>query len=142
MTVTILLKLAALTGENRYTEIAEATLRSIQPLLARYPTGFAQWLCALNFTLGQPKEIALVGDPSAADMRALLQVIFGAYRPFKVVALKRPGEESPIPLLAGREAKDGKATASVCYNFACQLPATEPEVLMKQLDERNDKVKG
>jgi len=140
MTVTVLLKLAALTGENRYAEIAEAALRSMQPLLARYPTGFAQWLCALNFSLGQPKEIALVGDPSAADMRALLQVIFGAYRPFKVVALKRPGEESLIPLLANREAKNGKATASVCYNFVCQLPVTDAEALRQQLE--NDGVSG
>jgi len=134
MAVTVLLKLAALTGEARYAEIAEAALRSMQPLLARYPTGFAQWLGALSFALGRPREIALVGDPAAADMRALLHVVFGAYRPFKVVALKRPGEESPIPLLAGRESQNGKATASVCYNFACQLPVTEPEALRKQLE--------
>jgi uncharacterized protein YyaL (SSP411 family) len=140
MTITILLKLAAFTGETRYAEIADAALRSMQSLLARYPTGFAQWLGALNFALGQPKEIALVGDQANDDLRALLQVIFGAYRPFKVVALKRPGEESPIPLLADRDAKDGKATAYVCYNFACQLPVVDSEALRQQLE--SDGVSG
>ena len=137
MAATALLKLAALTSDSRYSDIAESMLRSVQPILGQYPTGFAQWLCALSFALGQPKEIALVGDPAGADTRALLEVVFGAYRPFKVVALKRPGADSPVPLLAGREMKDGKATAAVCYNFACRLPATDAEVLRAQLDEKN-----
>jgi hypothetical protein len=135
MAVTVLLRLAALTAEPRYSDIAEAALRSVQPILAQYPAGFGQWLCALAFALGQPKEIALVGDPASSDMRALLDVIFGVYRPFKVVALKRPGEASPIPLLSGREMKDGRATAAVCYNFACRLPVTDAEALRAQLDE-------
>jgi uncharacterized protein YyaL (SSP411 family) len=66
-------------------------------------------------------------------MRALLEVVFGAYRPFKVVAHYRPGEESPVALLAGREQKDGRATASVCYNFACRLPVNNPAELAAQL---------
>ena len=136
MAATALLKLAALTSDSRYSDIAESMLRSVQPILGQYPTGFAQWLCALSFALGQPKEIALVGDPASTDMRALLEVVFGGYRPFKVVALKRPGADSPVPLLAGREMKDGKATAAVCYNFACRLPATDAEVLRAQLDEK------
>ncbi len=142
MAVTVLLKLAALTAEPRYAEIAEATLRSVQPLLAQHPTAFAQWLCALSFALGQPKEIALVGDPARADMRAMLEVVFGAYRPFQVAAFKRPGEDSPVPLLAGREMKDGRATAAVCYHFACRLPVTDAEALRAQLEERTDRLMG
>jgi hypothetical protein len=138
MAATVLLKLAALTAGARYTEVAEHALRSVQPILAQHPTAFAQWLCALSFALGQPKEIALVGESDAQDMRALLGAIFDVYRPFKVVALKRPGEASPIPLLAGRERVDGKATAAVCYNFACRLPVTEPEALREQLEMTDD----
>ncbi len=142
MAVTVLLKLAALTAEPRYAEVAEAALRSVQPILAQHPTAFAQWLGALSFALGQPREIALVGDPEGADMRALLDVVFGGYRPFKVVALKRPGVASPVPLLSGREQKEGKATAAVCYNFACRLPVTEADELRGELDERTDVVTG
>jgi uncharacterized protein YyaL (SSP411 family) len=135
MLATVLLKLAALSGETRYTAIAEAALRSLQPVLGQHPTGFGQWLTALTFALAQPREIALVGDPSGdAGMQAMLSVIFGAYRPFKVVALKRPGDESPVALLSGREQVGGRATAAVCYNFACRLPVTEPEALREQMD--------
>ncbi len=136
MTVTVLFKLTLLTAEMRYAEVAAAALRSVQPILAQHPTAFAQWLTAAAFALGDATEIALVGNPEQADMRALLDVVFGSYRPFKVVALKRPDAESPIPLLTGRQQRDGKATAAVCYNFACRLPVTEAEALRAQLDER------
>jgi uncharacterized protein YyaL (SSP411 family) len=63
----------------------------------------------------------------------LLDVVFGEYRPNQVVALKSEGAESAIPLMEEREAKDGKATAFVCQNFACQMPVTEGEALAAQL---------
>ncbi|MBP7691745.1 MAG: thioredoxin domain-containing protein [Anaerolineales bacterium] len=133
MAVTVLLKLAALTGEAPYQAAAERALAAVGPLLARYPTGFAQWLNALIFALGEPQEVALVGDPAGADLAALLAVVFEGYRPFQVVALRRPGEPPAVPLLAGREALAGRATAYVCENFACRLPVADPAELRAQL---------
>jgi uncharacterized protein YyaL (SSP411 family) len=133
--VTVLLRLAALTGESRYAEVAETALRSLQPILAQYPTAFAQWLTALCFALGRPREVALVGDPaSQPTMQAMLAVVFQPFRPFQVVALKRPGEASQVPLLDAREPLDGQATAAVCVNFTCRLPVTDPDALRRQLD--------
>jgi len=134
MLATVLLRLAALSGYSHYAERAEAALAALQPVLAQHPTAFAQSLVALAFAVSHPREIALVGDPDQAETQALLAVVNGAYRPFQVVALKRPGDEPPVPLLAGREAQGGRATAAVCYNFACRLPVTEPEALREQLE--------
>ena len=133
MLATVLLRLAAFSGASHYAQTAEATLGTLQSVLAQHPTAFAQSLVALAFALSQPREIALVGEPTQPETRALLEVINGAYWPFQVVALKRPGEEPPVPLLAGREALDGRPTAAVCYNFACQLPVSNAEALRKQL---------
>jgi uncharacterized protein YyaL (SSP411 family) len=135
MAVTVLLRLAALTGETRYAEVAEAALRTLQPVLAQYPTAFAQWLSALCFHLGRPREVALVGDPAADPaMQAMLDVVFQPFRPFQVVALKGPGAPSRVPLMVGREALNGQATAAVCVNFTCRLPVTDPTALRQQLD--------
>jgi len=41
---------------------------------------------------------------------------------------------SGVPLLEGRTAIDGKPTAYVCRNRACELPVTERTALAKQLD--------
>jgi uncharacterized protein YyaL (SSP411 family) len=69
-----------------------------------------------------------VGD----DAQNLLEVVFGEYRPNQVVAWKREGAESVVPLLERREVIDGKATAYVCQKFTCQIPVTEAEALAAQ----------
>ena len=38
------------------------------------------------------------------------------------------------PILATMKPLDGKATAYVCENFACQLPVTEVEAFRKLLE--------
>jgi uncharacterized protein len=133
MAATVLLKLAAYTAEPRYRELAEGALGSVHDAVARYPTAFGQWLVAYEFAVGQPREIAVVGDPASAGTRALLDVICGGFRPNQVVALKRPGADSPVPLLADREPVNGRPTVYVCQNFACQMPVTDPSALAKLL---------
>jgi uncharacterized protein YyaL (SSP411 family) len=103
----------------------------VQPALGSAPTGFAQWLSALDFALGEPREIAIVGD---GDAQKLLDVVFSQYRPNQVVAWGREDSSSPIPLLKGRTAQRGRATAYVCQHFTCRLPVTEPEALAAQLN--------
>lgn len=132
MAATVLLKLGAYAGESRYTEEAERALKSIQPILAQAPLGFAQWLIALDFAMGPTREIAIVGE--RADVRTLLEVVFRGYYPNQVVALAPPQHESPIPLLHDRVQRDGRATAYVCQHFLCRLPVTEPEGLAAQLN--------
>ena len=51
MAATVLLRLAAWTGEGRYRDAAELALRTVTGYVARYPTGFAQWLVAMDFAL-------------------------------------------------------------------------------------------
>ncbi len=131
MAATVLLKLGAFTGDNRYADAAARALRGVQRMLVAAPLGFAQWLCALDFALGKPNEIAIIG--AGQDARKLLDVVRREYRPNQVVAVARDAGDSPIPLLQGRTEIDGRATAYVCQNFACQLPVTEPDALVEQL---------
>ncbi len=76
-----------------------------------------------------------MGRPGDPDTEALLAVVRRAYLPNTAVALRRPdeGEDELIPLLRGRTAIEGKATAYVCERFACQRPVTTPEDLAWQL---------
>jgi uncharacterized protein YyaL (SSP411 family) len=73
--------------------------------------------------------VAVVGDPARSDTRALLDVLWSAWRPNRVVALARPGEVPVVPLLEGRAPLDGKATAFVCERFTCHHPVTDPAEL-------------
>jgi uncharacterized protein YyaL (SSP411 family) len=131
MAATMLAKLGAYTGDNRYVDAAERALRDVQRVLVAAPLGYAQWLCALDFVLGQPKEIAIIGEREEAQ--ELLRVVWRDYRPNQIVAFARPNDVSPIPLLQERPQLRSRATAYVCQHFACQLPVTEPHALAEQL---------
>jgi uncharacterized protein YyaL (SSP411 family) len=133
MAATVLLKLGAYTGDPHYTELAENALRALQASFAKYPTAFGQWLIAYEYAIGNPQEVAVVGDPARPETQTLLDVIYSGYHPNQVVALKRPGEEPPIPLLDMRDASNGKPTVYVCRHFACQMPVSDPEALARQL---------
>ena len=138
MATHVLLQLAAYTGSDVYRRRAEDTLAAMVPLVEQYPSAFGHWLNALAFELAPPVEIALVGTAGAADLHALLQVVFETYRPHQVVAFATPGDEdasSAIPLLKGRVQLDARATAYVCRGFVCQAPVTDPQALADQLKQ-------
>ncbi|HKF85838.1 MAG TPA: thioredoxin domain-containing protein, partial [Candidatus Limnocylindrales bacterium] len=129
MAATLLLRLAALSGEGRYRSAAERALATVGPLLLRYPTGFAQWLSALEVAHAGITEVALVGAADAPDLAALIERVDRRYRPFIVLAVTEHPEVTGVPLLRDRFALSGRATAFVCRDFACRQPVHEPEAL-------------
>jgi hypothetical protein len=133
MAATVLLKLGAFIGEDSYLTLAELMLGLLQPAMIQAPTAFAQWLCALDFALSRPREIAIVGNIQSADTQALLNIVHDGYRPNQIVAVVPPDRSSVIPLLADRSTIGHQATAYVCQHFTCQQPVTEPVALRQQL---------
>ncbi len=134
MAAATLLRLSLYTGEGHYWDMAETMVSALYEPMARYPGGFAHWLCQAAFILGEPQEVAVAGDPSAADARALLDVVNARYRPNLVVAAGEGEADKVIPLLAGRDRLDGRAAAYVCRRFVCRRPVIEPSELAEQLD--------
>ena len=132
MAAQVLLKLSLYTGEGRYWDITERMVTAMSEWMVRAPSGFAHWLSAAAFILGEPQEVAIAGEPGAADTEALLGVVYGVYRPNVVVAVGMDGEK--VELLRERPLRDNKATAYVCRRFVCQQPVTRPEVLLLQLN--------
>jgi uncharacterized protein YyaL (SSP411 family) len=119
-----LLRLEALSGERSYGERAEGVLRLFAKAAPRQPDAFAHLLRALDFQLAPTKEVALIGD----ELTELSAVVRSAYRPHLVLAGGPEGSEVPA-LLADRSVREGKPTAYICENFACQAPITEPQRL-------------
>lgn len=134
MATTVLLRLAALTGDSRYRDAAERALAPIVGIAAQHPTGFAQWLVAYQLASGPIDEIAIVGDPAADDTKALLTVARSGFRPGQVIAVSADPATSAVPLLRDREKLDGAATAYLCRGFACRRPTTDPGQLAAQLE--------
>jgi len=135
MAVTVLIMLSGLSMETRYAEEAEKSLKPIQPLIAQNPLGFGQWLIALDYFLSRPFEIAIIGEPGAADTRALLAEVNRGFAPHQVVAVGLA--ECEVPLLQNRVQLEGKATAYVCRNFVCNRPVNDPNGLRDILEKPN-----
>jgi uncharacterized protein YyaL (SSP411 family) len=118
-----LLRLAALTGEQRYANHAEQILRLLAAVVATSPSAFSNALAALDLQVNGITEVAVVGDRPD-----LLAVVREKWRPSIVLAW---GEPYGSPLWEKRT--DGHAY--VCESFTCQQPADEPELLRTQLNQ-------
>ncbi|MEZ4513624.1 MAG: thioredoxin domain-containing protein [Chloroflexota bacterium] len=132
MAAGVLLRLGLYEGNGRYWDIAERAVASLYEPMSKYPTGFAQWLCAAAFIMGNPQELAIVGDHGLDDTERLIATAFTAYRPNLVVAVGQSGKA--IPLLANRDMLDNQATAYLCQRFVCQRPVTTSAALAAQLE--------
>ncbi len=116
-----LLRLARLTGEQRYEDAALGHIRLLHVIAPEHAGGFGHLLQAIDFLLADVREIALVGDGRGP----LEQVVRERFRPHVVLA----GGSGNVPLLEGREPVGGRAAAYVCERFACRRPVTEPDEL-------------
>jgi uncharacterized protein len=137
----VLLRLAVLTGATGLQRRGVDTIRSVAPLMSRYPSGFGRFLSALEFHVASPVELALVWPSAGASADRELRLVpflaevFRRYLPSRVVT---GGEEGAgdLPLLAGKRAMAGGVTAYVCEGYACQAPTADPRELGRQLDQR------
>jgi hypothetical protein len=76
------------------------------------------------------REIVIAGDPSAPATAAMLRAVRERFLPEAVVALHPPGAEGEairrlVPFIAQQVEQEGRPTAYVCRNYACERPTTE-----------------
>ncbi len=134
MAAGVLVRLHAWTGERGYRAATERAIRTVVPFVARYPTGFAQWLSAMDLALRPVVEVAIVGAPDDPATAALIAEARKGFRPSQVLAVAADPASSAIPLLDDRIALDGRPTAYVCRSFVCRLPVIAPDALRAELD--------
>jgi hypothetical protein len=132
-----LLRLAAYTGDARYHQAAESTLRLLAEALRQYPQAFGESLNALDMLVSGHQEVAIIGGADDERTRALLRTVSDEYRPNAITALAEVDVEgeSEIPLLSQRVMRDALPTVYVCRNFVCAMPVTQPDAMRKLLDE-------
>jgi uncharacterized protein YyaL (SSP411 family) len=138
----LLLRLALLLDRPELAEEARGVLGLMADALGEQPLAFGRLLGALELAVNPGHEIAVIGDPADEATAALLAEVHRRFLPTSVVAAAAPGDPvatgaegaRQVPLLAGRELRDGRPAAYVCRNYACRLPVTEPAALAAQLE--------
>ncbi len=124
-----LLRLARMTDRKDFRESADRLLRAFSKRVEASPVSAPQMMAAYEFAMSKSKEIVLVGN---AGLPQLLHELNSRFVPNKIVLAV--GDESSrkalaayLPVIETMTEKDGKATAYVCENYACQLPTADPK---------------
>ena len=131
LAVNALLQLAAYGDRPEWRTLAEENLLPLLETAVSYPTAFAKWLSAADFSLGPVHEIAIIGNSPA-----LINTLWKAYRPRLIAAIAPfpPPPGSPA-LLAERPLLNNQPTAYLCQGFICRQPVTTPKDLAAQLGD-------
>jgi uncharacterized protein YyaL (SSP411 family) len=134
MAALALVRLAKLTGEDRYLTAAETTMQACVELMKRYPSGTAQMLIAVELFLGPTYELVLASD-DREESQEVLKNLQRRYLPNTVLGFA--ADEPPQPLaelLQGKAMLGGVPTLYVCEGFTCQAPAQGKEEIAHALD--------
>jgi len=130
-----LIRLGYLTGEESLKEKAEQILHLFYKFLSEHPSGFTHMLSGLSFFLN-PAEIGIIGSKNDHRTKAMLQEVYRAYLPNKILSLKDPQEPiegSWFPFLKEKRNQE-VPTTFVCKGFTCLPPVRNEEELKKILE--------
>jgi len=102
--------------------------------LQKNPQGAEVLLQALDFTLGDPLELVVVGDPYSQETQNLLLEINQKFLPSKILLFKNISAKDQelmelIPFLKNQKLVEGKPAVYACRNQTCDKPRTSPEEL-------------
>ncbi|MDD5758013.1 MAG: thioredoxin domain-containing protein, partial [Desulfobulbaceae bacterium] len=132
-----LLRLGSLFGSAELLAKADKTILAFANQLRQSPNALPQMLVAYEFKRQKPMQIVIAGDRNTADTMAMQRVAAELFLPNKVMLLsdgnQPPSLAKKLTTLSYMTKQNGKATAYVCENFACQQPTTDPDVLQKML---------
>jgi len=134
-----LLRLSRFTGVTDLEDRASKLQQAFSEQVRQFPSGYTQFLCALDFSLGPAREVVIAGSVGAGD---LLNALRSRYFPNQVILL-RPADGKGVEIdevaafAKNYVSVDGKAAAYVCSGQACKSPTTEVKELLALLSHEN-----
>ncbi len=135
-----MVKLTRITGNTKWAELAEKTMRAFSEDVNRTPTGYTLMLTGFMFDTQNSKEIVIVGDSRNRNTTKFLHTIRASYAPHKVLLFKDTSvSDNRLEQLANwtstQNSINGKPTAYVCKNFACNQPTSDLQTALSFINE-------
>ena len=134
-----LLRLAQFTDREDLRRQARKTFAFFAEQIKSQPRSLPQMISALDYSRAKAQQIIIAGDPAAADTQWMLRAVHERFIPHKILVLLDGGENQNgmaefLPFVKNMRRLDGKATAYVCVNYACELPTNDLKTLRGILD--------
>ncbi len=135
-----LLRLHEFTTGDRYRRRAERVLGAFRAALEKSPLALAELLLAVDWRHDTPKEIVIVTPKSRAEAAPMLARLRATFLPNRILVVVAQRDAAAlakvVPLVEGKTARGGKATAYVCERRVCDVPTTDVEVFARQIGKR------
>ena len=128
-----LLRLALISGEEKYRDKAEASFKSGAGLIQSYPSGMARMLLISDLLVHGSREIILVKS-SKENTAGFHEMISKSYTPHQIV-VEFEGK-SAVSLLKNRSLVEDKSAVYICRDKVCDQPETDLSSLPKLLKKR------
>jgi len=128
-----------MTDRKTWRDMADKTFAAQASRLTEPGASVPQLASALDFSLSKARQIVIAGAPDAADTRAMLQLVHQRFIPNKILMVVDGGPAQKeiakwLPFVGNMDRRDGKATAYICENYACNLPTADLQVAARLLD--------
>ena len=132
-----LFRLSKMTGNKKWTNLAEKTLKAFTDEAKQTPTGFAYMLTGFMFDLKEPKEVVVVANSYNSKTKKLVQKLKDNYCPNKVIIFKDLSDpkrlEEIAPWISDYSVIDNKPTYYICEGFTCKRPTTNIKTVLNYL---------
>lgn len=128
--VLVLNRLYRMTGNSKWEDLAEKTLRSFSADLERVPSGHTAMLLGFMYDAYGSKEIVVVGNSRYEETKKVLQELQSQYVPQRIMIFKDTSKRhDALSKIASwtenHSMKNNKPTIYICEDFACKLPTTD-----------------
>jgi hypothetical protein len=134
--VEALLRLHAYTGEERFLEAAERTLKLFAAMVEKQPFAFSHMVEAIDLYERGPTDIVIVGDRSSGEFREWIERLGLIYVANRTLFAVDPNHATEILVpepAQGKAQIDGRLTAYVCRERTCSTPITSFKALESEL---------
>lgn len=133
-----LLKLARITENTKYDNLAKHLVKAFSNSISKAPHAYSQMLIGLNFMFGPTFEVVIAGEITKEDTQNMIKKLRSKFIPNKTIILnpfdKDSSEIHEIAHYVNDQVMiDKKATAYVCTNFACSEPTNDVNEMLNRL---------
>jgi uncharacterized protein YyaL (SSP411 family) len=133
-----LVRLAHLTGDAIYEQLAFELSRTFSAPVYQSPSAHAWFLCALDSAIGPVHDVVIVGERDGKDTKEMINGLRDQYFPHALIVFKQLNDDDPLitrlaPFTRDLKSPGGKATAYVCSGHACAVPVSDLHQLLNVL---------
>nr|XP_015211393.1 PREDICTED: spermatogenesis-associated protein 20 isoform X2 [Lepisosteus oculatus] len=134
-----LLRLSHYLGSTEWEERSQQILAAFSDRLMKVPIALPEMVRVLMAHHHTLRQVVICGCPDSEDTMRLLSCVNEHFVPHKVLLMADGNADNflyqRLPVLSTMAPQGGKATAYVCKNFTCSLPATTAKELHRLLLE-------